>query len=59
MRRQKRIVRAAQRIYAEPSDNSLEIIDGASVTRSGDDGFWVAAHVYVRNEDVINQRKKV
>jgi hypothetical protein len=57
MTRQKEIIRTAQRMYAERSDNDLEILDNALVTRSGRSGFWVAASVYVRNEDISNQTK--
>jgi hypothetical protein len=57
MTRQKKIIRTAQRMYAERSDNDLEILDNALVTRSGRSGFWVAASVYVSNEDISNQTK--
>jgi hypothetical protein len=42
---------AAREIYAQGSDDDIEIDDGAEVT-SSEDGFWVVAQVYVRNEDV-------
>jgi hypothetical protein len=59
MKSRKDIIRAAQRIYAEPSDDEVEISDNASVTQSSDGGFWVAAHVYVRSEDIGRGKTQV
>jgi hypothetical protein len=42
-------VAKARRKYAEPSDDDLEI-DDEPVVNEGEDGYWVAAWVYVRKE---------
>lgn len=42
----------AQRTYADPSDNDIEIDDTPEFSDAADDGVWVSAWVYVRNDDI-------
>jgi hypothetical protein len=42
------VAKARQR-YAEPSDDDIEI-DEERVVLEGEDGYWVAAWVWVRKE---------
>jgi hypothetical protein len=48
----KDIVRVAQRIYVSSSSNNIEILDHALVTRSGTCGYWIAANVYISQDDI-------
>lgn len=41
---------AAQELYADPSDDDIEI-DHRGIVSIGEEGAWVAAWVYVRNEE--------
>jgi len=41
----------AREEYAEGSSDNIEIDEDAKVNEAGDDGFWVAAWVYVRGEE--------
>ena len=45
-----RLIDAARRQYAEGSDDNIEIDDDAKFSR-GDDGCWVQAWVWVRDEE--------
>jgi hypothetical protein len=44
-------IAAAKRLYADPSDDDIEISNVAT-TSQNDDGCWVSAWVYVRDTDV-------
>ena len=43
----------ARKLYANGSDDDIEIDDRAPVSRNEEDGAWVRAWVYVRDEEVI------
>lgn len=46
-------IERARNLYAEGSDNDIEIDDGALQSRGGDPGTWVAAWVWVPDEDEV------
>lgn len=57
----KRIVDTARNIYANPSDDDIEVDADAKLVESGvnDEGnkrWWVQAWVYVREEDLIAEK---
>lgn len=42
----------AKRIYADPSDDDIEVDEGADISQNDEGGCWVQAWVYVRDTDV-------
>jgi hypothetical protein len=53
----KQYLEAAQRMYAAPSNDDIEIdIDIDAIVSKGDDpGAWVHAWVWVRDEDALEE----
>ena len=43
---------AAMNLYALNSDNDIEIMADAKVTKSADEGLWIEARLYVRLSDI-------
>lgn len=42
----------SREMYADPSDDGIEIDEGAEVTDNEEDGAWVQARTFVRYSDV-------
>ena len=42
----------AKKLYVDHSDNNIEIDDEARISRNNEGGAWVAAWVYVRDDEV-------
>lgn len=42
----------AQAMYADPSDDDIEVDDDAPIHPSDDGGYWVQAWVFVRLTDL-------
>lgn len=42
----------AREVYADPSDNDVEVDDGAPVSTAGHSGYWVQAWVFVYAESL-------
>lgn len=51
-------IEAARRMYAIRSDDDLEIDDAPALSET-DTGSWVAAWVYVRDEDVTDEDRAI
>ena len=50
----KAIRATARKLYADHSDDDIEIDDNAAVHRNDEGGAWVRAWVYVRDEQALS-----